>query len=83
MSANNQTLVKEHNGKWLVFQDVQAESWDEINTIEASKADTVCDTEQEAYINANHLNKQVEWPCEIEYGVSDTLIKDGAEVKII
>ena len=31
MSANNQTLVKEHKGRWYVFTNVMAESWCELD----------------------------------------------------
>lgn len=34
MSANNQILVKEHKGKWYVFDNVNAESWDGKNECE-------------------------------------------------
>lgn len=83
MSANNQTLVKEHKGKWLVFYNVMAESWcdwenwKELNTLKASEADAVCDSRDEAMKIAEKIDAGT------EYGVANHLIKDGAEVTII
>ncbi len=45
MSANNQTLIKEHRVKFYVFTDVMAESWlgkkNRINTLLIKNADGV------------------------------------------
>ena len=93
MSANNQTLIKEHNGKWNVFTNVMAESWgwDDEKNIPAenelllSSAEAVCDTRDEAYEKALELDAKVgEWGEGSEYGVQfNRLCKDDSEVKLI
>lgn len=81
MSANNQTLVKKYKGKWLVFKNIQAESWDG-NTLKASEAVVICKDKDMAYNIAELVDIDID-RYTTEYGVSDTLIKDGAEVKIV
>lgn len=76
MSANNQVLLKKHKDKWLVFDNVQAESWDKTNTIDASEGREF-DNLEDATEYANSLS------YDTEYGVGDYLIKDGASVTIL
>jgi len=89
MSANNQILVKEHKGKWYVFNNVTAESWcDENggheNEISKKDATKIFETEQEALNFAFLLDNSFdEWGPNSEYGVHYKLAKDGADVKII
>lgn len=83
MSANNQTLIKEYKGRWLIFENVNAESWDEVNTIKASKAVVTCKDEGMAYLIAELVVDIEIDRMTTEYGVSDHLVKDGTEVKII
>ena len=93
MSANNQTLIKEHKGKWYVFVNVMAESWcnpdgSHENELRLSSADAVCDSRDEAYAKALELDAkdENEWGEEegTEYGVQfNRLCKDDAEVKIV
>lgn len=83
MSANNQTLLKKHKGKWYVFSNIQAESWAKENVLFRGEADYVLDTAEEAIEKANEVNqKTYDYGYEIEYGVSNVLIKDGADVII-
>ena len=77
MSANNQSLVVEHEGKFLVYMDIQAESWDNKNKLNKSEADIVFDKKADAYTYVYSS------PDDTEYGVSDRLIKDGKRVLII
>lgn len=74
MSANNQNLVLEKDGKYYVFLDVMAESWDEVNKIDKSEAKAVFDSFEAAYKYslANDMDT--------EYGTSGRLVKDGALV---
>lgn len=86
MSQNNQTLIKQHNGKFYVFPDVMAESWDEINELPIKDAKAVYDNRDEAYEFALQADSQVEGmfgPEGTEYGVQfNRLCKDDAEVKL-
>ena len=80
MSANNQTLIKKHGDKYLVFDNIQAESWDEVNKIMEEEASLICDTLKDAIIGA----KWLEHIDSTEYGiVEEVLYKDGAKVIII
>lgn len=81
MSANNQTLVKEHQGKWYVFTNVNAEAWDEgINKLSINEADAICDTRDEAFEKALELDNEEG----SEYGVQfNRLCKDDTEIEII
>lgn len=93
MSKNNQLLVKEHNGKFYVF-DVMAESWGEWDTetnkpigdenkLKLSTAKGVYSTREDAHKAAHKMDAEDDWYGS-EYGVIDeVLYKDGAEVKII
>lgn len=93
MSANNQTLIKEHNGKWYVFTNVNAESWNwdeeenELvpNTLSIKSAKGVYDTRDEAYSVALELDSECGQFSEgTEYGVQfNRLIKDDAEVLLV
>lgn len=80
MSANDQMLVGEYQGKWYVFS-VMAESWDETNVLHVGKAIKAFDTKEEALVFADKYDQEQDYPS--EYGTSTRLIKDGAEVKII
>jgi hypothetical protein len=78
MSANNQTLIKKHKGKYLVFSNVNAESWDEVNILPKAQG-LECDTFEDAYEQA----EAIEQDDYTEYGIHrDRLFKDGAEVVI-
>jgi hypothetical protein len=83
MSANNQILIKKHNSKWYVFDDVMAEGWSAKNEISKKSAVGIYDTEQEAINKASEIMYGLEWPEEREYGIQFNLYKDGADVKII
>jgi len=77
MSANNQTLIKEHKGRWYVFTDIMAESWGKKNILDIKGARAVCDSRDEAYQIAIELEEGT------EYGVQfNRLCKDDAEVII-
>lgn len=77
MSANNQILVKEHNGKHYVFGNIMAESWDDVNRLSLDKATEVFDDYEKAIVFAHELDHEEM----TEYGVWDGhLAKDGAEV---
>lgn len=95
MSANNQTLVQEYEGKWYVFSNLQAESWvhyDEktntfddsrINELHLSEAAVVCDSLQEAYEKADEYDYDEDIGG-TEYGIQvGHLCKDGALLKVI
>jgi hypothetical protein len=77
MSENNQSLVVEHEGKFYVFLDIMAESWDDENELGKDEADMVFDKKRDAYAYVFSS------PNDTEYGVSDRLIKDGKRVLII
>jgi hypothetical protein len=85
MSANNQTLIKEHNGKWYVFVNVNAESWTKRNTLSIKEADGVYNKRIDALSAAWRLDENWgQFGEGTEYGVQeDVLFKDGAEVEII
>ncbi len=76
MSANNQTLIKEHKGKWYIFGNVNAESWknpdtkSSKNALRIQEADGVYDTRDEAYKAAIEIEKvQGQFEEGTEYGV--------------
>lgn len=85
MSANNQILVKEHKGKFYVF-DVMAESWGgyedmPLNTLSIKAAQGSFDSREEAHEFAHKLDNEDIYPS--EYGVVDEVLwKDGADVFI-
>ncbi len=81
MSANNQTLIKEHKGKWYVFENVMAESWDDVNHLYiGDEKPESFDSRDEAYERALELDQR----DGTEYGVQfNRLCKDDAEVIII
>lgn len=93
MSRNDQLLVKEHNGKFYVF-DVMAESWGELNEqtdrlishtnhLSLKEAKGEFDTRDEAHKFAHKVDSEDEWGGS-EYGVVDeVLYKDGAPVVIV
>ena len=90
MSANNQTLIKEYQGKWYVFANVMAESWcddnmEHVNEISLKAASAICETRDEAFERAWELDKEFgEYGEGTEYGVQfNRLCKDDAEVKIV
>jgi hypothetical protein len=74
MSANNQSLLIKHKGKYLAFPDVMAESWSNFNELDTSEAKEFTDFYKAFY----WLSLQ-----DTEYGISCRLIKDGRKVKII
>lgn len=86
MSANNQTLIKQHKDKWYVFTNVNAESWTGGNKLFVKDVAGIYDSRDEAYEAALELD-----PLEgifglegSEYGVQfNRLCKDDAEVFII
>lgn len=80
MSANNQTLIKEHEGKYYIFSNIMAESWDEKNELKVSEAEDIALTLEDAYKKA----RQIESLDPTEYGVQvDELQKDGAEITLL
>lgn len=86
MSANNQTLVKEHEGKFYVFKDINAEAWDEgHHELKASSADFVSDSRDEAFAKAIELDGVCgQFEEGTEYGVQfNRLCKDDTEVYIV
>jgi len=94
MSANNQTLVKQHKGKWYVFENIQAESWvtldddDKViegrdNELSLKEAVAVFNTKEEAMEKAYDVDASCgQFEEGTEYGVSTALVKDGADVTI-
>ena len=84
MSANNQTLIKQHKGYFYVFGNVNAESWHdegEENELSIKGATGIFPTRDEAFSFATEV---VEDDEPTEYGVQcNRLCKDGAEVKLI
>jgi len=91
MSQNNETLVIEHNGRWLVFRDVIAEAWGDDEetikepTLSAKDAKGNFDTKEKALEFAFELDAKCgQWEEGTEYGVVvGKLIKDGTKVKVI
>ena len=93
MSANNQTLVKEHNGKFYVFTNINAESWGWYdikkepapNKLSVKHAKGVYDTRDEAYEAALKFTEEEDSDgVPTEYGVQfNRLCKDDAEVILI
>ena len=90
MSANNQTLIKKHEGQWYVFADISAESWGNLetmkkNTLSIKHADGVYNSPIEAYRAALEIdNKQGQFEEGTEYGVRfNTLCKDDAEIILV
>ena len=97
MSANNKTLIKEYEGKWYVFPNIQAETWcawdskkQEIieghdNELMLKTAVAICNSKEEALEKAFEFDKQCgEFGEGTEYGVQfERLYKDNSEVKII
>ena len=85
MSSNNQVLIKEHEGKFYVFGNVNAESWcDELeeheNELSLRSAQAVFPNRDDAYEAAIELNEQEP----TEYGVQfNRLCKDEAEVILV
>jgi len=92
MSANNQTLVKEYEGKWYVFGNLMAESWvhydektqkfddNRVNELELSDAEGVFNSRDEAF----EFALRVESDFRTEYSVQfNRLCKDDADVNII
>jgi len=91
MSANNQILVKEHKGRFYVF-DVMAETWGEWkndkpvskkNYLSLERALKSFDTYEEAHEYAHYYDDTDDiYPA--EYGVVDeVLYKDNAPVIIV
>lgn len=88
MSANNQTLIKHHEGKFYVFGDVMAESWcdengEHENELNLTEMRGVFDNRDDAFEFALHIDNDPEFGP-TEYGVQfNRLCKDDAEVKLI
>ena len=79
MSANNQTLIVKHKDRYLVFDNVQAESWGEENVLEEKDAVCTHSTHKSALVCAQ-IHEEEE---KTEYGiVEDKLWKDDAKVVI-
>lgn len=83
MSANNQTLVVQYKDKWLVYENIMAETWcsnDDCtrkNELNLSSADGTAENKEDAIMHAHEIDDS-------EYGVTiNQLAKDGAEVVII
>ena len=91
MSANNQILVKEHKGKFYVFDNVMAESWGDEegnhkNELHLKRAKGIFDNRDDAYEFGLDLEKKSyeEDGIPTEYGVQfNRLCKDDAEVILI
>lgn len=91
MSANNQTLIREHNGKWYVFPNTNAESWGNFNEETGEwKEENILDLSKEhyrafdTYQEAEEYAQSEEHEDPTEYGiVNEVLFKDSAPVKII
>ncbi len=91
MSANNQILIKEHEGKFYVFDNISAESWcdengERVNELTVKEAHSVHDNRDDAYEAAIKLEEESyeEDGISVEYGVQfNRLCKDDAEVKIL
>lgn len=85
MSSNNQILIKEHEGKFYVFGNVNAESWcddneEHENELSLRSAQAVFSNRDDAYEAAIEINEQEP----TEYGVQfNRLCKDEAEVIIV
>ena len=84
MSANNQVLIHEYNGKWYVWNNIMAESWDDKNEVSIEDSRKSFDTHDEALLFALKLDDEVD---EIgmpnsEYGVGELLAKDGRMVTV-
>ena len=80
MSANNQMLIKKHKGEYYVFE-VMAESWSKINPLPIKSALKSFKTLGEAYKFANRYTDDLGFFT--EYGVSNRLIKDGANIRLV
>lgn len=85
MSRNDQLLVKEHKGKFYVFE-VMAESWNSElfgdNNLKLTEARGEFETRDAAHKFAHNLDTNDEWGGS-EYGVVDeVLYKDDASVVI-
>lgn len=79
MSSNNQTLIKKYNNRYYIFSNVNAESWDEINTLSIKEAEDSCSNFEDAYGIAEEIEKE----DPTEYGIqNEVLVKDGAKVII-
>ena len=81
MSANNQTLIKKHGDKYYVFENINAEAWDEDGKMILSASGAkFSDTDREvAYKFAEALDDL----DHTEYGVvEETLFKDDSEILI-
>lgn len=79
MSANNQTLIIKHKDRYLVFDNVQAESWDDENVLNESDAISSHKDLFDAETSARILDAD----SMTEYGiVEERLWKDSAKVII-
>lgn len=84
MSANNQILIKEHKGKYLVFDNVMAESWSDENELSIKEAKRQFESIEKAMEYSFHITSNLEYPEEREYGIGfNELSKDGRPVKIV
>lgn len=77
MSSNNQTLILKENGKYYVFRNVMAESWDGVCTLEKESAFIVWDNFEDIYLQSCKIDNS----DGTEYWVScDNLAKDWEKV---
>ena len=85
MSANNQTLIKEYNGKWYVFADIMAESWSKKNELNLKSANAVFDSRDVAFTFALEIDKkQGQFGEGTEYGVQfNRFCKDDTNVLLV
>lgn len=72
MSSNDQTSIIEHKGKWYVFSDVMAESWDERNELPIKEAEGEFDSLDKAFQKAVEIdNRKTEYGIIINYCYKD------------
>ena len=82
MSANNQTLIAKDalGGGYLVFANVNAESWSDDNELHVCQS---CGRHPTLIMAVSHA-QDLEEAAPTEYGLEiDKLAKDGAHVKLI
>ena len=79
MSANNQTLIREQNGKFYVFSNVNAEAWSKQPTLSKETAECICDSLEESV----NIAVAIEESEKTEYGiVLNRLKKDNSKVRL-
>ena len=86
MSANNQTLILEEEGKFWVFTNIQAEAWQEgEHTLSKKEAKGVFDNREDAIIVAGKWDEEESQFGEgSEYGiVFGKLSKDNTPITLV